>query len=443
VETRPILDFLAAVIRIIAAHLAAHGEPRGRSVVTFTQAGFATAIRDDVRWDIVVWTAFRDSDLGKLPEADAAAEALRREKSFSGWGVILPADISLKEFKSWGIHQLMFVLQRYLTRRGAAVVDDVLLSQILSEFVHSWKSPNREDELLVPLFGLEVGQRVQFDNHTWIAPFTEEEKNSLWSSWEAELRKVNVFAYGNAGSCIHALSTEPRPRLNSSIAHVIDRCGRLLSALRLAGAGEVYSGAVVVRALPPVIEAQSMVYGLLEFRHGGIRIGAHYEWTDNSEKTVSDIYARLGGRDKDIVQALSLAIRRFNLAQSRDHTDDEIVDLAIALESCLLSGFGTELSYRFMLRGAHVAGLKQGNNQAPLLKAVYDVRSAIVHGGKTMAALASGNKLLGMTEQHFISEVRSATRDILRWYLEQVYGGKPLAEINAEIEASISRRVVQ
>jgi hypothetical protein len=65
-------------------------------------------------------------------------------------------------------------------------------------------------------------------------------------------------------------------------------------------------------------------------------------------------------------------------------TDSAFLDLAIALEAAMLAGTKTELSYRFSLYGA----LFLRDELEPLetfrrLKNIYDVRSNLVHGGRT------------------------------------------------------------
>lgn len=86
---------------------------------------------------------------------------------------------------------------------------------------------------------------------------------------------------------------------------------------------------------------------------------------------------------------LQQAINRFLVAKTRVRPIDRMVDFAIAWESLLLTSKGDEpqqeLSYRFRLNGSSVLskatkGLSR-TNAFSRMKSVYDVRSAIVHGG--------------------------------------------------------------
>ncbi len=89
----------------------------------------------------------------------------------------------------------------------------------------------------------------------------------------------------------------------------------------------------------------------------------------------------------EVDKFLKVAIDRFNFALDRTNLEDKIIDLSISLEAMYLSGIGNEeergnISYRFALHGARLLGLDLAT-RAPIfhdLKAVYRVRSRIVHG---------------------------------------------------------------
>jgi hypothetical protein len=87
---------------------------------------------------------------------------------------------------------------------------------------------------------------------------------------------------------------------------------------------------------------------------------------------------------------IRVAIDRFTNGLDRKTADDSVIDLSICLEALLLSGVGNEedrgnISYRFALHGARllaedIAGRKPIYR---MLKAVYGVRSKIVHGAES------------------------------------------------------------
>ncbi len=78
-----------------------------------------------------------------------------------------------------------------------------------------------------------------------------------------------------------------------------------------------------------------------------------------------------------------MPISRFNLAYTRRTAEDRIIDLTICLES-LLSDSPDAIAYRMQLRAA--ALLRKTHKPADvrdLIALVYDIRSKVVHTGKT------------------------------------------------------------
>jgi hypothetical protein len=438
VDTAPLITFLVSALEHVCNRLGDSAVPRGRTAISFADDSWTVGVRDEPRWDIVVWKAFTDDQLWRLPEASPAASTIWNAGAFHGWGVVVQSDMSLEEFTPWAVHALMPVLIAYLGTKDAATYFPTELQETVDQYVASWHDPERLDEVVVPLFGLEIAEEMSLDPWTTITPLSDAGKGKLWSQWEADLGITRIQAFGRTKCCIRARAASPRPRMNSSPAEVISRCARLISAFRLLKDGDIFAGGVFVKALPPVIDRISAVYALLEFRHGGIRIGAHYDFLAKDVSGVRHLYERLGGAHGKTPDDLDLPVRRFNLAHSRDHLDDEVIDLAVALESCLLNGSNAELSYRFVLRGAALLGHPpEGVSYGPLLKAFYDVRSAIVHGGKSLAQMANTSKTMKLPEMAFLSEVRGITRRILVAYLNRVHPGKSLAEINGALEQHI------
>jgi Apea-like HEPN len=105
--------------------------------------------------------------------------------------------------------------------------------------------------------------------------------------------------------------------------------------------------------------------------------------TEDSLKEVVDLAYKLpdfGSAEtsgKEVV--LSRALKAFGAPSG----GSEFLDLAIALEAALLAGTQAELSYRFSLYGAlFLRGQLDPTETFDRLKNIYNVRSALVHGGK-------------------------------------------------------------
>ncbi len=127
-----------------------------------------------------------------------------------------------------------------------------------------------------------------------------------------------------------------------------------------------------------------------------------------------------------------MALRHFNQSYGRTIDEDRLIDLTIALESCLLADAShEELNYRLALRGAALLAQAQlwepGKAQA-LLKAMYAIRSAIVHSGQRLSNLGKDQKKLlgklGILPEKFSGQCENIVRDILRTYVLRLTPGQ-------------------
>lgn len=117
-----------------------------------------------------------------------------------------------------------------------------------------------------------------------------------------------------------------------------------------------------------------------------------------------------------------LALHRFGLGIARSSDADAIVDFTVALETLLLPydrlARNNDLSYRFRMHGAHYlspAGTSR-RDSADNLKHLYDVRSALVHGGKKFPTADE------------LRRTRALAYDLCRrGLLQAVYDGFPTA----------------
>lgn len=80
---------------------------------------------------------------------------------------------------------------------------------------------------------------------------------------------------------------------------------------------------------------------------------------------------------------LKIAIRYFNFAKERDSNEDKIVDFVIALEALYLNGDHGEFTYKLAHRAASMLGSTFDRRRVAFekVKAAYNLRSQIVHGG--------------------------------------------------------------
>lgn len=80
---------------------------------------------------------------------------------------------------------------------------------------------------------------------------------------------------------------------------------------------------------------------------------------------------------------IEIAIRYFNFAKERDSNEDKIVDFVIALEALYLNGDHGEFTYKLAHHAASMLGSTFDRRRVAFerVKAAYNLRSQIVHGG--------------------------------------------------------------
>lgn len=123
-----------------------------------------------------------------------------------------------------------------------------------------------------------------------------------------------------------------------------------------------------------------------------------------------------------------------------------MIDLTIALESTLLAGLRDELKYRLALRGAALlAGMRDPTEVYGLLRAIYDIRSAVVHDGILLSEITKGDlwKCVQALKPKPIAPLdlpdycEDITRLILREYLKRLAAERSLENINCELESTV------
>lgn len=110
----------------------------------------------------------------------------------------------------------------------------------------------------------------------------------------------------------------------------------------------------------------------------------------------------------------------------RNRGDDAVIDYAIGLEALLPEDAGSELSYRFALRGATILSWNGGDRKKAFdeLRDFYDVRSKIVHGGRLASAKVSSARSTG----------EKALRDIWWWFFDR---GESVSKATLKIDERV------
>ena len=128
----------------------------------------------------------------------------------------------------------------------------------------------------------------------------------------------------------------------------------------------------------------------------------------------------------DCLEELKFAIRRFNIAYSRETHEDCLIDLVISLESALLYGKTGELNHRLGLRAAILLmPFETPKKTYALIKVAYEIRSKIMHAGKPYFDCIDKHsavlKIFSVESGNFIKELRNVTRLVLTQLISEIH----------------------
>jgi Apea-like HEPN len=309
------------------------------------------------------------------------------------------------------------------------------LKETYSRYQKRWASTSIQKDVTIPLLGFtsDHQQPVQVSSHFQLAPFTPEEKTQVWNQSldiddllrqallpPVKLREFCLASFKLTGSHIEKGDTHEGDQ------ELMEELQRIISALRLVHAGDI-KVQLIFRTNPMIESSKSSSFTdspnhrpiKTQFAH----LKTPYVLSQTDLPIVQELCESLHklGEQK---RGLEVALRRFNQVYERTDLEDRIIDLTIALESCLLAGLKEELNYRLALRGT--ALLAQTNIWEPekaqsLLKAMYAIRSAIVHEGQQLSRLGKDQKKmlqkLEIAPHEFPSRCEDVVRDILRTYV--------------------------
>ncbi len=372
-----------------------------------------------------------------LEDETRLQEFIQQQEEFTSHALSAYAIVFLNNFLL--LDAIRDALERYNTL-------DLTRDQLLESYHRYrdfWAAPSIRYKTVIPLlnFSSDVTQEITVGTTMVLSPFTPDEKTQLWNSDVDYYPNVLIPIEYNAFlrsryklACTHLQEQNKEYSTEEINKELLD----VLTALRLTKAGNVGAPAIFENS-----ELYSMAMGtpmITRTDDYDVRqSGAEYGITEAELSQVTSLYANLQRLNSLSRRGgLVVALRRFNRAYSREIGEDKIIDLTIALESCLLAGETKELSYRFALRGAALLSKsKDPKETKKLLKAIYDARSSIVHDGKTLAELKRDNRQTpsGHATQEFLRQSEELARDILREYIIQMSNRHlPVKEFNNQLE---------
>ncbi len=320
--------------------------------------------------------------------------------------------------------------------------------QLLNSFHHLREDMTAESiawKVTIPLinFTSDVQQEEKLGTHLTLSPFTPEEKTKVWnvntSLDTPPMMPPHITFVDFRRTSFKLTGSYMQPQQTYGNEEIMSVLGDMLTALRLMNAGDVGAPALfhASQARFSWPSASFTEGGQLLRQSGVVYTLAHSDLP--VLRTLHDALHRLSAHRS----GLTVALRRFNQAYGRALLEDRIIDLTIALESCLLTE-KEELNYRLSLRGA--ALLAQEKSWSPsdaqsLLRAMYAIRSAIVHSGQQLADLGKDAKKvlrnLGLEPYEFSQQCENIVRAILKAFVMRLDRNQSLERVIQQLDRCI------
>lgn len=308
---------------------------------------------------------------------------------------------------------------------------------------HTWAGTQR-DVVTIPLFSMtgDLQEDVSITPAVRIGPFTATEKAHVWTTGQhmsmGYVWSPDASMFGRAQYRLSGVDARGDQEAPPSLAVYAD-IGHVITALRLLKSGTV-GAAILYR------HADVALPGLLG--GGAQMLDYHVPWPFYTAPSyfvaasdIDDIRRLVDAlRHSRVQHELSVPLRRFNQSYSRSQPEDRIIDLAIVLESTLLAKMPDELSFRLAVYGATMlADQLPPHDIRNVLRAMYDVRSNIVHEGR---GIPYGRVIRQIPADQIPQRAEELTRAILRAYVIRITAGQSIKSINAQLEEDLMNGLV-
>jgi hypothetical protein len=279
-------------------------------------------------------------------------------------------------------------------------------------------------------FPVRIGQSLE------LAPLSHDEKTNLWNQNAAfgpfgEPQVMDRGDLARAQFVFRGASTNGRNDSGFG-PEFRDEVVRVVTAMRLLGSGDV--------GIPAVLGTSAGLFEKFASQYvfdGRARNSSRmYELRAADWGAFTKVYDALGAIDGK----MSIPLRRFNQAYGRQSGEDTIIDLTIALESCLLPNT-KEKKARLSRRGATLLmEFRDPLETQALLKVVYEVRNETVHDGKLLSENGVRRKIesLGpVVAKDFLHAFEDVVRDVLRESILRLAAGGTLRVLSEKLDAKV------
>jgi hypothetical protein len=311
------------------------------------------------------------------------------------------------------------------------------LLEAYERLTEEWTCPTVMWRLGAPLlnfkaekFPVRIGQSLE------LAPLSHDQKTSLWNQNAGfgpfgEPQVMDRGDLARAQFAFRGASTTGRDDAGFG-PEFRDEVSRVVTALRLLGRGDV--------GIPAVLGTSNGLFEKFASQYvfdGRARDSSRmYELRAADWNAFTKVYDTLGAID----DKMSIPLRRFNQAYGRQSVEDTIIDLMIALESCLLPNTKEKKAPLSKRGAALLIALRNPVETQALLKTVYEVRNEIVHNGTLLSENGVRKKIesLGpIVAKDFLHACEDVVRDVLRESILRLAARGTLRALSEELDAKI------
>lgn len=303
-------------------------------------------------------------------------------------GMVLPQTISYQ------------LVEDYLSQLMQLDYDAELALEIASNFLNSLEKEYSKVIYYTVVRGLET----DFETYNFVGGFrlhklTDSEKAGFIDLDKSLLEDEDLFM--NDCPCMLEYSCDLSVTKDPNFEEMTDHFNKIITALRLTKVGHVEYQDIRIRTenIGEILQ-QRHKYGNWRVRLRAFGITTYNLLTVDLQE-LENIIVGLEKLDHN-QPSIQTALNRMNLASERQRPEDQIVDLMIAAEA-LFGGSGTgEVLFKLSMRCAKFLGssLEERKKINKDIKAAYERRSAIVHGGAIKPTDIPTNEILHELSQY-------------------------------------------
>lgn len=337
---------------------------------------------------------------------------------------------SLEQLRPFIIHmELNRPIRQLIQDHGRVSFSRRQLLACLDRFITHWKGEAATDPEYAPIYNLETDlQVIKLNKFVSIVQFSDDRKTRIMNALGPLERAINIQNYAGASTAARLRSIdgscdEDEKRRIRAYARKTLQCA--ITSLRLLGPEGV--GTMGFVRCSTLVGNLGVGFGPLE--------DIDLPWTRMSRfrpiyvldrenlHRFRKVFNLLSENQFERWDGLHFLLRQFNFSCQRERNEDRILDYTICLESALLPGMNSELSYRLALRAAKLLRSQREPKEVfEHMQCLYRVRSEIIHANQSSgsAAIERETKKIGMRARDFMQKTDMLLRELLLDIVQRV-----------------------